>query len=203
MQSPLLVRGSLKIRFPRLFGSAEGSPDSSELVLRDRQIKHGRSVWDHISAMPGPGLRHTHGVQPSTYHESSLPSSLILVPSCSPSLILLNHLLPVHCLAVSLSGNLAYAIMFPTLFIASFVASAGVVVAEDTFWWGFQPYESLESYDPIFEICGSNCSDCAPGARQCFAEDFANICYEPDLGESCCRDKYGSRFQVTWNYTSS
>ncbi|KAF2874744.1 hypothetical protein BDV95DRAFT_563515 [Massariosphaeria phaeospora] len=83
--------------------------------------------------------------------------------------------------------------MLPTLIAALVVSSSSVVAAQQEFWWSFKPnHTSDEGYDPSFEICGTSCDGCDRSAKQCFSSEFANICYQPDQGESCCKDQYGT-----------
>ena len=93
--------------------------------------------------------------------------------------------------------------MFPSLLVAYLAVSSTPVVNAKTFWWSFQGENSTESYDPVFAICADkNATSCAAcntspddkaGAKLCESSDkLSNICYEPKLEETCCKDKWGS-----------
>ncbi|KAH7123715.1 hypothetical protein B0J11DRAFT_615265 [Dendryphion nanum] len=61
------------------------------------------------------------------------------------------------------------------------------------FWWSYnKENDTTSGYEPVFEVCGDSCSDCADGAKRCHSDEFSNICYEPGLGETCCQDLYGT-----------
>lgn len=79
------------------------------------------------------------------------------------------------------------------------LSSASLIIAEEPakeFWWSYAPENYTETarygYDASFEVCGSSCSECREDAKQCWAEDYSNICYEPAYGETCCQDVYGT-----------
>lgn len=81
--------------------------------------------------------------------------------------------------------------MFALLFAAWALSQ---VAAQDQFFWSYKTDNTTSSYEPLFEICGSSCSDCDPDAKACFAENWSNLCFEPKLGETCCKDQFGSTF---------
>jgi hypothetical protein len=90
--------------------------------------------------------------------------------------------------------------MFPLL-LPTVLSGASFVAAQTTtapeFWWSYPPGDNYtadnpQGYDPIFEVCGTSCSDCREGAKRCHADEFTNICYEPAAGETCCQDLYGT-----------
>lgn len=91
--------------------------------------------------------------------------------------------------------------LFP-FFVAYLVAASMPVTDAKKFWWSYQGVNNTESYDPVFDICAnSNATSCAScnsaddgvGAVLCESLDkLNNICYEPKLEETCCKDKFGS-----------
>ncbi|KAF2731298.1 hypothetical protein EJ04DRAFT_514714 [Polyplosphaeria fusca] len=83
--------------------------------------------------------------------------------------------------------------MLSTAVSALLVSSAAVASAQD-FWWSYPPDNNytVPAYDPMFEICGTSCSDCRENATQCYSSEFTNICYEPQAAETCCQDIYGT-----------
>lgn len=80
--------------------------------------------------------------------------------------------------------------MFSFLFAAWALSH---VAAQEQFFWSYKVENTTGSYAPLFEICGSSCSDCDPEAKACFAENWSNLCFEPKLGETCCKDQFGSK----------
>ncbi|KAF2636192.1 hypothetical protein P280DRAFT_473326 [Massarina eburnea CBS 473.64] len=75
------------------------------------------------------------------------------------------------------------------LFLALFASQ----VVGQNFYWSYQlDFNSTESYDPLFEVCGRSCSDCDKKADPCSSDEFANICYLPTNGETCCKDRFGT-----------
>ncbi|KAF2681880.1 hypothetical protein K458DRAFT_406094 [Lentithecium fluviatile CBS 122367] len=73
---------------------------------------------------------------------------------------------------------------------------AASTLAEEQFLWSYMPENTTRSYEPLFQVCGSSCSDCDPAAKPCFAENWSNLCYEPKLGETCCQDQFGTSCYV-------
>lgn len=86
--------------------------------------------------------------------------------------------------------------------LASSVSIAAAQVNVEEWWWSYPPEnyttDYADGYDPSFEICGGSCSNCREGAERCKSLQFSNICYEPEAGEICCEDIWGSKSNDMW-----
>lgn len=79
-----------------------------------------------------------------------------------------------------------------SLLVAACWTLSRLTAAQEQFFWSYKAENTTGSYEPYFEICGSSCEDCNPDAKACFAENWANLCFEPKAGETCCKDQFGT-----------